>query len=150
MAYSVEEKNKIFDEICFRVSEGESLSQICRSFDNKPDRPTIYDWIRADKEFHNRYARAMELRAILLVDEILTISDDNSNDTLTIQKGNEEIDIENKEWVNRSRLRVDSRKWIASKFYPKAFGDKIELEHSGEIKTTQPVFNFKNLNSEQQ
>jgi len=28
------------------------------------------------------------------------------------------------------------------------YKEKTELEHSGEIKTTQPIFNFKNLNSE--
>jgi hypothetical protein len=68
----------------------------------------------------------MELRALLFVDEILEISDETSNDTLTIQKGKQVIEVENREWVNRSRLRVDSRKWIASKLFPKQFGDKVE------------------------
>jgi len=128
MAYKPEDKEKIFNEICFRISEGESLREIFEKSKKKeyPDRVTFYDWLRSDEEKHNRYARAMELRALLFVDEILEISDDKSNDTMIIKKGGNEFEVENKEWVNRSRLRVDSRKWIASKLFPKQFGDRVE------------------------
>lgn len=37
------------------------------------------------------------------------------------------------EHVQRSRLRVDTLKWQASKLVPKKYGDKIHQEHSGEV-----------------
>ena len=33
---------------------------------------------------------------------------------------------------NVARLQVDARKWIASRFLPKRYGDKQQLEHTGE------------------
>ena len=36
-----------------------------------------------------------------------------------------------KELANRDRLRVDTRKWVASKMKPKKYGDKVELSGPG-------------------
>ena len=36
----------------------------------------------------------------------------------------------NNEHIQRSRLRVDARKWIAAKLLPKRYGDK--LQHTGD------------------
>ena len=46
--------------------------------------------------------------------------------------------IENREFVNRSKLRVDSRKWQLSKLLPKKYGEKQTIEHEGEINTPTP------------
>jgi hypothetical protein len=35
------------------------------------------------------------------------------------------------EWIARSRLRVDARKWVAAKLKPKKYADKITNEHTG-------------------
>ena len=32
-----------------------------------------------------------------------------------------------------ARVEIDTRKWLASKFLPKRYGDKLELEHAGAI-----------------
>ncbi len=64
-------------------------------------------------------------------EDILDIADDGSNDLMTIQKGNTEYEIENKEVTNRSRLRVDTRKWLMSKMKPKKYGDKIDHTTNG-------------------
>ena len=39
----------------------------------------------------------------------------------------------NSESVQRSKLRVDTRKWLMSKLAPKKYGEKVDLEHSGEV-----------------
>ena len=39
------------------------------------------------------------------------------------------------EHVQRSRLRVDARKWIASKLKPKKYGDYQKHEHTGSLVT---------------
>ena len=35
--------------------------------------------------------------------------------------------------VNLLRLRIDARKWYASKVAPKKYGDKIETTHRGDV-----------------
>lgn len=89
---------------------------------------TIREWIRTIPHFSTNYAKAKEDQADHLAEEIIAIADDSSNDTIDGQFG----PVENKEWVNRSRLRVDSRKWIASKLKPKTYGDKIDMTTGNE------------------
>ncbi len=84
----------------------------------------------ADDDLSTRYAMAKEQQAALLADEIITISDDSSEDALITEDGKR---IYNKEFVNRSRLRVDARKWVAAHLLPKKYGDKLGIEHSGEV-----------------
>lgn len=74
---------------------------------------TFHAWIARDEKLRQRYASAKQEQAQMLVDEIVSISDERSGDTLTK--------------VNRDRLRVDTRKWLASKLFPKMYGDKVEL-----------------------
>ena len=40
---------------------------------------------------------------------------------------------ENGEALRRSQIRIDARKWMASKLKPKKYGVKIGLNHSGQI-----------------
>jgi hypothetical protein len=110
------------DEICLRLSEGESLRKICLS-DHMPNKSTVFDWLLADKVFHDQYARAREMQADALFDEMLDIADESLSDSYEDDNGNERI---NHEVVQRSRLRIDTRKWIAGKLRPKVYGDKIE------------------------
>lgn len=71
--------------------------------------------------------RAREAQADTLADEILDIADDATNDFMMTEQGLK-YDGDS---VQRSRLRVDSRKWLAGKLRPKKYGDKIETEHTG-------------------
>jgi len=72
----------------------------------------------------DRYARAMTNRADVIFEEILSISDDGSNDTYEDADGNVTLNYDH---IQRSRLRVDSRKWMLSKMLPKKYGDKLDL-----------------------
>ena len=65
-----------------------------------------------------------------MADETLEIADDSSHDTITDDEGNERF---NSEFAARSRLRVDTRKWLLSKALPKVYGDKITTEHTGRV-----------------
>ena len=60
-------------------------------------------------------------------DEITEISDDGSNDWMTVKRGGGEVEVENREVVNRSRLRVDTRKWLMSKIAPKKYAERLAL-----------------------
>lgn len=115
------------DAICQRLIEGESLRTICKT-EGMPAASTVFRWLSERKSFQEQYARAREAQADHLAEEILQIADDGENDTY-------EVDGEtrtNQDVVARSRLRVDARKWLASKMAPKKYGEKVTQEHTGE------------------
>ena len=117
------------DEICSRLMSGVSLREVCRS-DDMPYRARVHEWLNAHPEFADQYARAIEVRADHLFDEILDIADDASNDWM--ERNVEDAGAGwalNGEHVQRSRLRIDARKWALSKMQPKKYGDKLALDH---------------------
>lgn len=118
---------EVADEILKRMSNGESLSAICRE-PGKPNIGTILDWQDQFPEFHQRYEKARQMQAMALVEGIFEIADDGTNDYTTDKDGNEVV---NRDHIQRSRLRVDTRKWFASKVLPKLYGEKLVAELTG-------------------
>lgn len=111
--------------ICQRLAAGETLRAICRDAGMPPER-TVRGWALDDVEgFGPHYARAREIGYATLADEILEIADDSLRDTIPGVDG--APDRPNSEWINRSRLRVDTRKWLLAKALPKIYGDKLEV-----------------------
>lgn len=118
------------DLICERICDGESLRSIC-SNESMPGRTTVFRWLAEIEDFRNQYARAREIQADTLFEEILEIADDSTRDTITKEgRDGESYETANSEWINRSRLRVDARKWMASKLAPKKYGERIT--HTGD------------------
>lgn len=116
------------DVICAKIAEGMSVRNICLEED-MPCTTTFYRWMRLHKEFREQYAKAKDDQADALVEEILDIADDGTNDWIENydREGNSTGWKENKEAINRSRLRVDTRKWLASKLKAKKYGDSTIL-----------------------
>jgi hypothetical protein len=81
-------------------------------------------------EFAPLYARAREIGYQKMADELVEIADDGRNDWMDIQRGKDTVRVVDKEAVQRSQIRIDTRKWILSKALPKMYGDKIDLKHS--------------------
>lgn len=106
---------EIADRICERLGDGESLRSICRD-DEMPSTSMVCRWLADNTAFREQYAHARELQADALFDDILDIADGKSAD------------------VQRDRLAVDARKWMAGKLRPKVYGDKLDLNHSGGVK----------------
>jgi hypothetical protein len=123
---------ELTDLICERLSAGESMRSISQD-DDMPTRKTMFSWMRKHEQFLNQYARAKEESADAMVEDILDIADDGSNDWMEkLGKDGECIGYElNGEHVQRSRLRVDTRKWAASKLKPKRYGDKVDVTSGG-------------------
>lgn len=100
---------------------------------------TVREWLREREEFSTMYARAKEDQADFLAEEIIEIADDASQDVIEVDLGDGVVvERENKEFANRSKIRIDARKWVASKLKPKKYGDKIE--HSGEVSSNVHIF----------
>lgn len=115
--------------LCERLAQGEGLRSACRE-DHMPHPSTVIGWVLQDREgFSKRYADAKEIAMHLMADEITDIADDTSHDTRAGPDGQE---LPNGEWMARSRLRVDTRKWLLSKLIPKKYGDKLDLNHGGQ------------------
>lgn len=93
-----------------------------------PAMTTLFRWLREKPEFRQQYAIAREQQAETFADEIQDIADDGANDFMTVTKGDKEYNVVNHENIQRSRLRVDTRKWIASKLKPKKYGDRTEVD----------------------
>jgi hypothetical protein len=123
--------------ICERIADGQSLRSICRLLD-MPAQSTVFKWLSENTKFSEQYAHARDAQADTLSDELLDIADDGSNDWMDRLNGKGEVigQMVDNEAINRSRLRVDTRKWIASKLKPKKYGDKIDHEHSGSLSLT--------------
>lgn len=98
------------DLICDGISRKTPLARLCDEDDSLPSPRTVYRWLRTNREFCQNYTRAKEDQADYLVEEALTIAD------------NAEIEPADK------RIRVDTRKWIASRFNAKKYGDKQYIE----------------------
>ena len=119
---------ELFDSICETLAtSSKGLHKICKENGLSPR--TFYEWIEADTELAHRYTRAREVQADLLADEIVQISDDSTGDTTVDHFGNE---IENREFVSRSRLRIDARKWVAAKLKPKKYSERMDVTSNGE------------------
>lgn len=126
---------ELADVICDGLVEGKSLRRICAG-EGMPSASTVCRWLGNSAAFREQYARAREAQADALFDEILDIADDSRNDVKIVGREGEEYEVCNTEFVQRARLRVDARKWMASKLQPKKYGDKVDLNHGGEVGMT--------------
>lgn len=119
---------ELLETIFERVASGESLNRICSEPD-MPTRKSFFEWVAEDVTVLRRYEFAMIMRADVYAEQTIEIADDSTQDRREDENGRLIVDHE---VVNRSRIRVDARKWYASKLAPKKYGDKIENVHSGD------------------
>ncbi len=111
MAYELTDDlvNKIVDGIM----DGKSVRQICAAED-MPDNRTVQRWIASNAEFAAKCARARELQADNIFEDMQEVADYGNPDD-----------------VQRAKLRVSTMQWRASKLAPKKYGEKIQAEHTG-------------------
>lgn len=100
---------EIGQEICRRISAGESLRTICLHA-AMPARETVLGWVRTHPDFHTRHAHAREWQGHYLVDEAI--------DNIRFADSPEKL--------AKARLFFDAAKWAASKLAPKSYGDHLE------------------------
>lgn len=94
--------------ICGRIAAGESLTAVCKS-DGLPSKSSFLRWVNDGvADVADQYARACAARAEGWVEEIVSIADEEGD-------------------PQALRLRVDARKWVASKLLPKKYGDKVAV-----------------------
>lgn len=112
--------------ICSLLAEGQSLRKIC-VLDGMPRISTVMNWLFTPSHFRDsfmeQYTRARQMQAEIHADDLTDISDDSSEDEIFTDDGKRML---NKEFVARSKLRIETRMWIASRLLPKVYGPKPE------------------------
>ena len=111
--------------ICERVATTTlGLHRLCCAYDDLPSKFTVNLWRYKYPEFSTLYAQAKLHQADLLAEECLEIADDTTGDlSIDPESGFETC---NNEFIARSRLRIDTRKWLASKLLPKQYGKAVD------------------------
>lgn len=104
--------------VCEEISGGASLRSICRR-ENMPSQNSVFSWLRRFPEFASQYTRACQARADAMAEEIIDIADDGSNDTYANEDGDVQI---NTDVIQRSKLRVEIRKWIMARMSQEVWG----------------------------
>lgn len=118
---------EVTEEICRRLSEGESLISICKS-DHLPEKSTVLLWVvKGIQPFSDQYADARKANGQAHGDKIASVVHDVEQQQLDPQS---------------AKVMIDGLKWIAERQAPKQYGNKQEIKHSGEMK-------FSNISEEE-
>lgn len=123
---------QIAEEICTAIATSSiGLKRLCDMHDHWPDKQSIYNWLYKYPNFFDQYIKAKEAQMLIYAEETIEIADDKSHDVIIREgKDGETYEVANNEFINRSRLRVDTRKWHISKLMPKIYGDKQVVENN--------------------
>lgn len=133
--------------ICDELAVHGSLRRVCELNPDFPHDNTVRRWV-ANAEFQldgepfgQAYARAKEAGIDRLVEETLDISDDGSNDwaELTGKKGESLGWTVNGEAVQRSKIRVETRRWLAERTMPKVYGVKSAVDLTNSDGNLKPI-----------
>lgn len=137
----------IADEIVEWISEGKTLREFCRQ-SGKPSFVTVYAWQKKDASFAERIACARESGEDQIHQECLEIADNTHSGVTVTEKpyvfegaavknpdGTPVIVTETKtgDMLEHRKLRIDTRLKLLAKWNPKKYGDRLDLNHGGEI-----------------
>lgn len=128
------------DQICARISDGPvPIKTIAEEIGVSPR--TIFRWLRENPEFERMYLIARENQAEIFAEQILEIADTPQQGTKTIKtpKGEETIQGD---MIEHRKLQVDTRKWLASKYKVRRFGDKLAVDGALEFSPLDPLSAF--------
>ncbi len=131
------DRDTLMAEACDRVASGELITATADSLGIP--RQKLSEW-GALPEYRDMYARAREAQALAMADDVIMIADgidvDSKARVEAMLDAIEGVDKDDKDRVlqaltyaavQRDRIRVDARKWLTAKVYPKVFGDHKQV-----------------------
>lgn len=111
---------ELADEICVKIaSNGKGIKLLCAENPHWPNKDTIFAWLKNYPDFSDQYVKAKQFQIETFIDDMLEIADDASQDLIANERGTL---VSNNTSITRARLRIDTRKWLASKLVPKTYG----------------------------
>ena len=114
---------QVFMRAIDSIAHGQSLSQVLRDDHREIDYNDFYRWIKKDPTRKSLFDEAQELRTEFMAGEIIEIAD--ADDSL--------------EDVQRSRLKIDTRKWLMGAHNRKKYGETKTVELGGSISITDAL-----------
>jgi len=122
MARPSKYSEKLVDKMLEEIASGRSVIGLCREEEWTPNADTWYRWLYKIEGLSDRYARAKSHQSEREADIILDIADNATNQDYQV-----------------ARLRVDARKWIASKLLPNKYGERTQIDHSSTDGSMKPT-----------
>lgn len=116
---AIEFADDVIEELLERTEKGEPLTRICAD-KRMPARASVYSWLESDEEFSGRFRAARARGVHALAEECLEIADKASKDPIEVAD---------------KRVRIDTRLRLAGKWLPAIYGDRVDVNHSGEVVT---------------
>ena len=114
--------DELADKMLEEIASGRSVIGMCREEEWTPNADTWYRWLYKIEGLSDRYTRAKAFQSEREADIILDIADNATNQDYQV-----------------ARLRVDARKWIASKLLPNKYGDRQSVDHSSTDGSMRPT-----------
>ena len=110
----------IFERVIEQIYRGRSLKSLLQEDPREINYEDFLRWIKRDPMRHERFKEAQESRTEFIAGEILEIAD--AEDSI--------------EDVQRSRLKIDTRKWLMGAWNRKRYGETKQIEMAGSISIT--------------
>ncbi len=118
----------LFAAILARLRTGEGLRQVCRD-EGMPDPSSVLEWLGRDPSLAQHYAQARESGYSLVGEDLIDIADDSRNDWMDRETSSGRVErVVDRECIERTRLRLDTRKWMLAKMLPKIYGDRVSMD----------------------
>ena len=114
--------DELADKMLEEIASGRSVIGMCREEEWTPNADTWYRWLYKIEGLSDRYTRAKAFQSEREANIILDIADNATNQDYQV-----------------ARLRVDARKWIASKLLPNKYGDRQSVDHSSTDGSMRPT-----------
>lgn len=113
-------------QICDAVAcTPDSLDKICQQNPHFPTEACIRYWITKKDDFFEMYLEAKRKQVLFYAEDTIKIADDTSRDYIVNDKG---VEVGNPVAVARDKIKIDTRKWHATRLLPKIFGDRSETK----------------------
>lgn len=110
--YTDQQRADILERVVNQIIDGKSLRSICATDSTLPDRVTLLRWMNTDKDFASIIARARDLQAEALHDDMADICH-------KMESG--ELD------ANTGKAIIWAKQWSASKLKPRSYGDRLDI-----------------------
>jgi hypothetical protein len=113
------DRAKVWAKILASIVEGDSLTTALRKLKPAPSTWWAKECLRRDPVLRQRYREAVEDRADYLAEQLIELADSPMPPGLDGPA--------KAAWVQQLRVRIDTRKWIASKLKPRTYGDRLDV-----------------------
>lgn len=120
--YKSKQTKELTDAICLDIACGDSVLAACKN--HGVGEKTFYVWLAKDEKLQQDYARARECRADAHFESSATLMQELRQGIVTGEQ---------------ARIMLDEIKWKCAKQSAKKYGDKLDMNHSGAIKSEREL-----------